>query len=56
MAPRFGSGVAQVSSVGTASGFSRGQGFTVGNRVGILSSERRADGLSIRFTTMFMGE
>ena len=49
---RFGRQVALARSVGDGSSFSRGQGFTIGNRVSVLSSERRPDGLSIRVTAM----
>jgi hypothetical protein len=49
---RFGRGVRLPSSSGHTGDFSRGQGFLVGNRMGILSSEARANGLSIRFTVM----
>lgn len=42
------------SSSGDPGGFSRGQGFIIGRRLGILSSERRPNGLSIRFTVMSM--
>lgn len=49
---RFGSGVRLPSSSGHAGDFSRGQGFLIGHRMGILSSEARTNGLSIRFTVM----
>ena len=49
---RFGGKLAVRTSTGHARSPSRGQGFTVGNRIGILSSEQRDDGLSIRFTVM----
>jgi hypothetical protein len=49
---RFGSGVRSPSSSGHAGDFSRGQGFLIGHRMGILSSETRTNGLSIRFTVM----
>jgi hypothetical protein len=51
---RFGRDVAKVSGRGDASSFSRGQGFTIGNRVSVVTSERRPDGLSIRVTAMKM--
>lgn len=49
---RFGSRVALASAMGREGDFSRGQGFSIGNRIAVLSSERRSDGLSIRFTVM----
>lgn len=49
---RFRSGVKLAAARGSDSDFSRGQGFLAGNRIGVLSSERRTDGLSIRFTVM----
>lgn len=49
---RFGREVRLVSSSGSESSFSQGQGFAIGGRIGILSSERRPNGLSIRFTVM----
>ncbi|HEX6375178.1 MAG TPA: hypothetical protein VFZ91_05615 [Allosphingosinicella sp.] len=49
---RFGAQAKLGSATGDTGAFSRGQGFLVGKRIGILSSEQRADGLSIRFTAM----
>jgi hypothetical protein len=49
---RFGGGAKLAGATGAAGDFSRGQGFLIGNRLGVLSSERREDGLSIRFTVM----
>jgi hypothetical protein len=49
---RFGRDVRLAGATGEASAFSRGQGYVVGDRMGILSSERRPNGLSIRFTVM----
>jgi hypothetical protein len=51
---RFGREVATAMAIGNESSASRGQGFTVGNRMSIVSSERRPDGLSIRVTAMAM--
>jgi hypothetical protein len=51
---RFGRDVSLARAVGDESSFSRGQGFTIGNRLSVLSSERRPDGLSIRVTAMAM--
>lgn len=48
----FGRDVRLAASTGNARSASRGQGFLVGNRLGVLSSERRFNGLSIRFTVM----
>ena len=52
---RFGREVRLAASTGNAGSFSRGQGFVVGTRIGILSSESRQNGLSIRFTVMSLG-
>lgn len=49
---RFGGKAKLGAATGAEGDFSRGQGFLVGKRIGVLSSERRADGLSVRFTTM----
>lgn len=49
---RFGGKAKLGSATGAEGDFSRGQGFLVGKRIGVLSSERRADGLSVRFTAM----
>jgi hypothetical protein len=49
---RFGRGVRLPSSSGHAGDFSRGQGYLIGHRIGALSSEARANGLSIRFTVI----
>ena len=49
---RFGSKVKLGTASGAEGDFSRGQGFLAGKRIGVLSSERRLDGLSIRFTAM----
>jgi hypothetical protein len=50
---RFGRGnVRLASSMGNAGSFSRGQGFMIDGRIGVLSSEQRPNGLSIRFTVM----
>jgi hypothetical protein len=51
---RFGRQVSLGRALGDESSASRGQGFIVGNRVSVLSSERRPDGLSIRVTAMSM--
>ncbi|HEX8192376.1 MAG TPA: hypothetical protein VF552_05700 [Allosphingosinicella sp.] len=51
---RFGREVAPAGGRGDESTFSRGQGFTIGNRISVVSSERRPDGLSIRVTAMSM--
>lgn len=51
---RFGSRARLAAATGAEGDFSRGQGFLVGKRIGVLSSERRDDGLSIRFTAMTM--
>ena len=51
---RFGREVATAMATGNESSASRGQGFTIGNRMSIVSSERRPDGLSIRVTAMAM--
>lgn len=51
---RFGRDVATAMATGNESSASRGQGFTIGNRMSIVSSERRPDGLSIRVTAMAM--
>ena len=52
LSARFGAEAALGEALGAEGDFSRGQGFTVGGRIGILSSERRPNGLSIRFTAM----
>lgn len=52
---RFGRDVRLAAATGNADSFSRGQGFVIGSRIGILSSERRPNGLSIRFTVMSLG-
>jgi hypothetical protein len=52
LAARFGAAAKLGAATGADKDFSRGQGFSVGNRIGVLSSERRQDGLSIRFTAM----
>ena len=52
LSQRFGGKLALGSATGHARSPSRGQGFTVGKRIGVLSSEQRDDGLSIRFTVM----
>jgi hypothetical protein len=49
---QFGAQATMGESLGEASSPSRGQGFMVGNRIGVLSSEQRDAGLSIRFTVM----
>jgi hypothetical protein len=49
---RFGSRARLGAATGAEGDFSRGQGFLAGKRIGVLSSERRPDGLSIRFTAM----
>lgn len=49
---RFGAQAALGEALGAEGDFSRGQGFTVGSRIGVLSSEQRDTGLSIRFTVM----
>jgi hypothetical protein len=49
---RFGAEAAMGEAIGSPGAFSRGQGYTVGNRIGVLSSEQRDGGLSIRFTVM----
>jgi hypothetical protein len=51
---RFGADAAMSTATGSPGAFSRGQGFNVGNRIGVLSSEQRDGGLSIRFTVMSM--
>lgn len=51
---RFGSEATMSTAMGSPAAFSRGQGFAVGNRIGVLSSEQRDGGLSIRFTVMSM--
>lgn len=49
---QFGAQATMGESIGAAASPSRGQGFLVGNRIGVLSSEQRDAGLSIRFTVM----
>ncbi|HYE27716.1 MAG TPA: hypothetical protein VEA61_05730 [Allosphingosinicella sp.] len=49
---QFGSRATLGAATGAEPDFSRGQGFRIGKRIGVLSSERRDDGLSIRFTVM----
>jgi hypothetical protein len=47
LASRFGSEFSLTSAVGTV-----GQGYSVGDRIGALSSQVRPQGLNLRFTTM----